>query len=704
MAETLQIHQALYGYQDGHRLLASSVDLPPPASRSILPLSDGPDLQVKVPPAGYLSGYPVSPIDAFALSMTWPAPEMPRPGCVWTHVLFIGSRELRSIFDPRGLLHCFRRPEGPDPDRLPYLAPLSYREAAAEGDSESGMEHDLLYWLYRSDEPLVFRGADRPAGERSLLGVWGQQWPELRQSFSFISIPSTRQASSRPFDVRLVFGSDPVLERALGADIHASSDLLPSDEDWIAQAVHDVASPGLFREVLWHYGPEAGDQREAFAPIARVLAAERGEGKGRIEDAERLLEIVGLHFPRPHQMRGLKKDLFGPAAVETQLSRVEGAQLRWGGSDAAILFALAASPEQSALDGGDLELGGRAEALWSENRSRGLELLQRCAEESGQPVARSILDALLPLAACYPDLVTSEAPAAVPLAIDRDPSFAANTSVWRGSEPDIERRWGVLNAIPSLGTARKEIVKALVGSGAPSGVQRAFSRWGSAIVADLLEIAGEPAAPQFSQGWTDIVRANPDAVAEWLGSRRTAPRRRQMELVAECADPEQIAHLGLPLSPWSELLDDSHRGGRLSPTQTAFLFRLGLASPDPSAAYLMREAFVPLLDALHGDPLAWRLFPGEKLKTKLKSNGKSIQIGRPTMALVERWRERGWPVAALLEVSHDPAVVAEIVAAYAQSKSGTKEVEHFLSSLHKKRDSKLLDAVPSDLRPKARKG
>lgn len=706
MTDALQIHQALYGYQDGHRLLESSADLSSEASRSILPLSDGPDLQVKVPAVGYLSGYPVSSIDCFALSMTWPAPEMPRPGCVWTHVLLIRPNVLASIRDPRGLLSCFRRPQGPDPDRLTYSVPLTYRNLSLERGEESHVDTDmsktLIYWLYRTEEPLVFRGEERSDGEGSVLAIWGQQWPDLRRNFSFISIPSTREVSSRPFDLRLVFDSDPVLERALGAEIHSPSDPLPSEEEWLTWATRDISSAGGFREVLWHYGSEAGVRRGAFASIAQVYAVAQRSLSDRIEDAMQLLRTVGRCFPEPDQMRGLKLDLFGHAESALR-PRLVGDSLHWAGSDATMLFALAVSPEQRALNAEELDLSNRARKLWVESREQALELLQVCAESPGKPVSDSVIEALLPLAVRDPELVTQNAPAAVPLAITHDPAFAANSSVWRGSEPEIERRWGVLSSIPSLGDARKEVVRALVGSGAPSAVGRALGRWGQAIVADLLEVVGDPGAPRLSEGWMDVLRDNPDAVVQWLSSSRRPPKRRQMELIAETADPQQIARLDLPLLPWIEWITDSH-GDYLTPNQLTFLFQLGLASPDPSAALLLREAFIPLLEELSRNPAASQLFPGKQIKTKFKSSdGKSVRISPLTMALATRWRERGWPVAALLEPGSDPAILAEMVAAYAQTKKGTKEVERYLSSLDEEHNSTILRAVPSDLRPPSRK-
>ena len=41
----------------------------------------------------YLTAYPLPRSSLVAFARTWTAPEMPRPGCVWTHTLLIEQKE-----------------------------------------------------------------------------------------------------------------------------------------------------------------------------------------------------------------------------------------------------------------------------------------------------------------------------------------------------------------------------------------------------------------------------------------------------------------------------------------------------------------------------------------------------------------------------------------------------------------------------------
>src|SRR5690349_13495632 len=92
------IDQTLHGYDDGHRLLVTSDrSLPAEAQRLMLLMSDLSGPQPVSGFDGYLTGYPLPGIPVYAFSRTWYAPEMKRPGCVWTHTLLLKFRDLARL-------------------------------------------------------------------------------------------------------------------------------------------------------------------------------------------------------------------------------------------------------------------------------------------------------------------------------------------------------------------------------------------------------------------------------------------------------------------------------------------------------------------------------------------------------------------------------------------------------------------------------
>ena len=95
--EELVLHQALHGYSEGHRLLESSIPIPDDLKRLMQRMSDLSGSSVINGFQDYLTGYPLSSLNAYALAKTWYAPEMSRPGCVWTHTFVIAASVLARI-------------------------------------------------------------------------------------------------------------------------------------------------------------------------------------------------------------------------------------------------------------------------------------------------------------------------------------------------------------------------------------------------------------------------------------------------------------------------------------------------------------------------------------------------------------------------------------------------------------------------------
>ena len=110
MTSTLFLSQTLHGYADGHQLLASSLDLSKDQQSSLLIMSDLSGPAFRNGYESYLTGYPLPGAGMYCVARTWFAPEMSRPGCVWTHTLIIRDEDVARIMDFRALNNIFRRP------------------------------------------------------------------------------------------------------------------------------------------------------------------------------------------------------------------------------------------------------------------------------------------------------------------------------------------------------------------------------------------------------------------------------------------------------------------------------------------------------------------------------------------------------------------------------------------------------------------
>lgn len=101
----MKIEQALHGYYEGHKLLASSVETFSQTDRRKMSiLSDWDEYVPDQEDSSYLTCYPLPNSPYYVVAKTWYASEMKRPGCVWTHSLLFNFSEITSflIFS-----HCF---------------------------------------------------------------------------------------------------------------------------------------------------------------------------------------------------------------------------------------------------------------------------------------------------------------------------------------------------------------------------------------------------------------------------------------------------------------------------------------------------------------------------------------------------------------------------------------------------------------------
>ena len=122
----MKIHQSIHGYSEGHRQLKSSIELVGQDALTMLILSDSSADVSLLPLNGYLTGYPLKESGSYAFAKTWPAPEIRRPGCVWTHTLLIEYADLAKISDFTQLITLFRRPEG-ESSLADYASPIVWQ-------------------------------------------------------------------------------------------------------------------------------------------------------------------------------------------------------------------------------------------------------------------------------------------------------------------------------------------------------------------------------------------------------------------------------------------------------------------------------------------------------------------------------------------------------------------------------------------------
>ncbi len=196
----MEIDQLLFGYRDGHELLASSFKIDARLEAELLPHADA---RFEDRSEHYLVGLPVSSLERFMLTRIWPAPELPRPGAVWAHSLLIEETALASL-DPLLLLDLFRRPSEPNElDR--YTSTLACEASGPKraSDVPGPLMIALCDVAYRNrGKAAVLIWPEERDAEAGLMALWRRLPLHERHSLSFRSRGRARTGAS-PYLIQL---------------------------------------------------------------------------------------------------------------------------------------------------------------------------------------------------------------------------------------------------------------------------------------------------------------------------------------------------------------------------------------------------------------------------------------------------------------------------------------------------------------------
>lgn len=522
-----KIHQALYGYREGHRLLASSLKLSAADRQRMGVQTDNSDAGKSGEWEALLAGYPLES-GLFAWSLTWPAPEMPRPGCVWSHSLIVDPADLPAL-GPADFLAAFRLPTAGEESL--YSRPL---EVSPTKRPSQGLEVDsafltALLWSFYEPPLMSVRASAVPWEDRDrhqvLISMWMQQWAALRGASSFSDAPSTpRRLDERtPYDLQLHRSGRVAQrreeERVLGGVPKARPPI------WATEAASDLLARDGLSEFLETYGEELGADRSAFRSLVSIWLADGGDQRS-IEVA--LNELIAL-FPEREQGSELKHALLDlrqkPRGFDRELDS-EG-----------LLHALLAMPVLDALSLENLGLRRRLGALLKERPDRVSEILAPAGEESTE-LHTAVLDYLANPKSPHSRHWLVEDLGALRKLIALRPDVSASPQLWRRADSEL-----LLPAIASLRgkEKRQRALKAMLASETELDPAVVLKAWedSEALVLDLL--AASPPKKAVAEPWLDALP--PAAITRWLNANHATASPSTARLLINSLVPRELAAL-----------------------------------------------------------------------------------------------------------------------------------------------------------------
>ena len=604
----MRIHQTLHGYDRGHRLLASSIPLPPAASRCLLELSDANDVIEDADFPSLIAGFPLPETGFYALLKTWPAPEVDRVGSVWTHTLLFESDDLDSL-SPRSALRAFKRPSARK-DVAAYSVPISVSRPSAQKPINAPEIFPTLLWaLY--EEPLapVIVVLDHiPSSQRQLLLLCliSQQWSAITERFAFAEAPRwARRLDGRAFDLQLT-------ARSAISDLAQRNDrarvitkLGKFDPPlWAQRAAAELGDSAGLRAFLHTWGPADADARAKFPALTEIWAAVNPANSSPGSSAPALLRSLDHAFPRRGEMADLKKSLFG-APEDRRFFDLP---------DAELLTLLATEPAARCLSIPDMRLEPRLAALWRGNPETGGALLGAIDLDRPSDIARAILSAsAAEIPAAELGYLLADRPELWSNLLLADPSLAARTDL---SGLSAERAHSLLLALRE--SAENPV---LLDRAVAALAREAPGVWSGPLHSVFAEtVCAHP--ERFIDGDADIpfwapVISRP-ALAEW--ARSTSLTSEQVLLLADSFDAAsvQMVSTDLWLAALAALTDPR------SPASSQALLTLlaaALTVQRPPADQLAVLAF----DRLWVPPEAW----SKDLRSQLRGLTPTKASGEP---------------------------------------------------------------------------
>ena len=660
----LVLEQTLHGYSEGHELLASSSKLPREARRMLLSISDLSGHGFVDGFDGYLTGYPLPTIEKYALGRTWYAPEMSRPGCVWTHTLLVDFADIPKLDAIRSILHHFQRPASVDrTDKYEIPLKVEVHGMAASVEITESACLRVLDTLYGERmAPVLVEASHADEYNDLVFAVWGQQWPRLRRRFSFCTgALSLRSLGKSLLDLQIVPKSRRMrTERAdpsvRGADLTSHEDL-DTREEWLVVAATDLRLNGSpLRTFLREYGVDTPPERAAFRPLTNCFLALEKVRRNIVPVGELVL-TVGKEFPSPDSAIRLKRDVLCPSTRTSDCLDIDTSEID-------LLLAALRTQYDSSFDLKDLRIEERASrAMRSDDGSTGT-LLPRLLESDRNAMGQRVLDKELSEVDVgrLRSFFESDDSLFERILLTR-PMLLYDEDLWR-TPRHMQRACLALAARPATASRPTVDVQRVLAT--------ALSAGSDAIAQDAYDLVGKQAlfaaltwiddldadSLRLPYRWRDLLCSHPTLVLHWFNKDDRPKRIQTLLRLTEITKPRDVK-LGTiadeRLVKWGQQVastSDSTDTARI----LAYLLAIGLRREGEHACDLVLATFPTIHEALLDDRLEWAawswLEPLMPSKDWFFSRDwdKADKLRR---ALFERFSVQGWSPHRLEEAAYN---------------------------------------------------
>ena len=626
-----RVEQVVFGYRDGHELLASSIDIDPRVARELLPHLDG-SFEDDTP--HYLVGTSVPSMGRYLLARIWPAPEAPRPGAVWAHGLLFDTATLNTGISP--WLARLRRPSFETLAAYEQPAGSSVREEATQ------LVPELLVGLTWAalgvprQQPVVLWDPVQDA-EPALLALLDALPAGVRPGLTFRTRARARLGASR-YELQVARG---ILGRSGQADspvldLRGTTSRQPPKWALLATSTPDGSDA---RGFLTAYAAPDTHTREHVAALMMVWT-------GLIEQASTQTVLASLTgaFPDPDTLPELRVALLGDARCHHEL---------WGLPEPDRLAALFTHP--ASFDWGRLNVRTRLGTLWRDQPEKVLQLTVQALTTEDTATVGEVFDVLADNITLETVESLTEHPEIIAQLVLRRPDLLASPAVWRALP--VDRALEVLDDMPAPARIAG-VTRALAASERPELLAAAA---GSSSVSLTDLVHGVLRLKKPRRQLVPLIETSGEQLTRLLLDGKLSPKDRMSLLTAL---PEDLL-AERPIREYRTLARDVHESKTPAAARAGvMLLTLALRSKDRAAAdEVLRAVFAPVHRSLAANRIpreSWK-----RLDQALPDRAVGDGSTRARQMLITRAREGHWNTQqityALQGAGNDAVILSSMV-------------------------------------------
>ena len=620
--DDLIIHQSLHGYSNGHNLLATSISLSPIDEKLMLILSDmsGPSMTQGF--ESYLTGYPLLEVKKYVIARTWYAPEMSRPGCVWTHSLIIDFQDISSINDLNRITEFFARPQK-DALSSDYKKPIKtnrdsfsdYKRINKNISIELSSVSNALYGS--PSQPIFIPVFESEEINQLFFAIWELQWPRLRRSFSFCTGSiANRNSNSIIFDIQafprkyldkykresksgiFVDNTNTFTQTGMNENtLFDFSRIFTQDAFNFKNSLIDFID-------FTKFGADFANGRGAYLNLCNiyVILQEINERRAPINELTRYIHGC---YPGTQEAITLKKELYG-------YHEDEHSPLMPSVPESIILKEICTTKYLSMIDTKVLNIRKRAQDLWNEYPNEAKQFTFDLLDSESSPAGIEFLLGISEIIQTndFLDLFNTDQLLPQIFLVFR-PELATSNLLWQVTPNKQREMFKRITSVEDLSDSLiKEITLAILQSDSDIVVRDWVDKYEDKVIytfLNFIDTQDYSNSLSFSKTWIDVLKSKPEVLLKWI-ELPIKDHIKSQAFITTLLTPssKEILRVGAKIwIPFSEYAVKMLKGEILIDSM-AFILTIGLSNPGEGADILVARAFEIVHDAESKNSLKYK--------------------------------------------------------------------------------------------------